>query len=505
MSSAVCRISTAAAWSTTARRLAPCRPCSRSIDSADTVVSRSSHSLTGEGATRRASRAAKVRAFAAAGPSAPLSERWSLPGNRDQEVLVADGQTLILIDRRDVSMMCLNKDTGAPLWTTRALASLAPEPVANPAGGDEPAVNPAEPGGGKPVPGVQRPGSQGQGGARDGVPQPDARADQLNRRRINRGQAADGAIEPPRANEEVLTGYDGTSVALTQRSGLVVVVSAATGAVQLAVRLAPQEQITDSKLTGGVLALGTTGAGDEPRLTMYKVPPVGDANQPVRPARSLSLPTAAGPIQAVRATAWGEIIAVQSKAVACFSPESDEPIWRSDDLLLEISDAWVVGGTLLLADTDRRLWTISLDSGTMHTGPAMRGAILHSGQAFFSPALASARLASGGIALRSTFELKLLAPDGTLIAADAMNLNDGGILPPVRIGNSYFAVSTVTSRARDDALIFSVTALEATTARALWTGALLLPTAPHRAVAVGSNLAVTAGHSTVLYRTDPVK
>ncbi len=434
-------------------------------------------------------------------PAAPLSERWTVPANKDQEVLVADGQTVILIDRRDVSMVCLNKDTGAPLWTTGSLASLAPEPVANPAGGGaDPALNPPEPGGDQPRPGAQRPG-----GARAGVPQPDARADQLNRRRISRGQAADGVIEPPRANEEVLTGYDGTSVALTQRSGLIVVVSVATGAVQLAVRLAPNEQITDSKLTGGVLALGTSGAGDEPRLTMYKVPPVGEANQPIRPSRSLSLPTIAGPIQAVRATAWGEIIAVQSKAVACFSPESDEPLWRSDDLVLEISDAWVVGGTLLLADTDRRLWTISLDSGTMHTGPAMRGSILHSGPTFFSPSPASARLASGGIALRSTSELKLLAPDGTLIATDAMNLGDGSILPPVRVGNSFFAVATVTSRVRDDALIFSVTALEATTARALWTGSLLLPTAPHRAVAVGSNLAITAGHSTILYRTDPVK
>ena len=427
-------------------------------------------------------------------PALPLSERWSVIGNKDQDVLIADDQTVILIDRQDISMVCINSATGAPLWTSRPFASLVPEASINPPGNGEPAGQVQNV---QPLP-----------GPRAGVPQPDARVNQLNRRRISLGQQAEGAIETPRANEEILTGYDGTSIALAQRSGLIVVVSAASGAVQLALRLAPREQITDSKLTGGVLALGTLSAGDEPRLTIYKVPPISEANQTARPAapiRSLSLPTAAGPIQAVRSTAWGEIIAVQSKVVTCFSPESDEPLWRSDDLLLEISDAWVVGGTLLLADSDRRLWTIALDSGTMHTGPAMRGAILDNGPMLFSPALASAQLASGGIALRSTSELKLLAPDGTLIAADAMNLSDGSILPPVRIGNSYFAVSSVPSRARDDSLIISVTALEATTARALWTGSLLLPAAPHRAVAVGSNLAITAGHSTVLYRTEPLR
>ena len=54
VSSAFCRMRTAAAWSTTARRLPPLRPRSRSIASADTVVIRSSHSRTGTGRTRRA-------------------------------------------------------------------------------------------------------------------------------------------------------------------------------------------------------------------------------------------------------------------------------------------------------------------------------------------------------------------------------------------------------------------------------------------------------------------
>ena len=65
-SSAVWRMSTAAAWSTTARCLRPATPLSRSVRCASTVVSRSSTRRTGTGATS-ARRAARV----VAGPARP--------------------------------------------------------------------------------------------------------------------------------------------------------------------------------------------------------------------------------------------------------------------------------------------------------------------------------------------------------------------------------------------------------------------------------------------------
>ena len=69
-------MSTAAAWSTTARCRRPATPLSRSVRCASTVVSRSSTRRTGTGATRAATRR-YLRARAAAGPSCPDSDRGS--------------------------------------------------------------------------------------------------------------------------------------------------------------------------------------------------------------------------------------------------------------------------------------------------------------------------------------------------------------------------------------------------------------------------------------------
>src|SRR5690606_384369 len=75
VSSAFCRITTAAAWSTTALRFFPFLPPARSSDSAVTVLNRSSDSLTGTGASTSANSVAKARTRTAAGPSAPDSDR----------------------------------------------------------------------------------------------------------------------------------------------------------------------------------------------------------------------------------------------------------------------------------------------------------------------------------------------------------------------------------------------------------------------------------------------
>ncbi len=76
-SRAVCRISTAAAWSTTARCRLPATPLSRSVRCASTLVRRSSTRRTQTGAMRAATTAAYLRARAAAGPSSPESDRGS--------------------------------------------------------------------------------------------------------------------------------------------------------------------------------------------------------------------------------------------------------------------------------------------------------------------------------------------------------------------------------------------------------------------------------------------
>src|SRR6266511_4193803 len=69
--SQLCRISTAAAWSTTARCRLPRRPRSASLREATTVDILSSDNRTGTGMIARASRPAYSRASTAAGPSRP--------------------------------------------------------------------------------------------------------------------------------------------------------------------------------------------------------------------------------------------------------------------------------------------------------------------------------------------------------------------------------------------------------------------------------------------------
>jgi len=79
VSIACCKMTTAAAWSITARLLWRCRPCSLKTLSAVTVVSRSSTRRTGNAWPRPTNMSRKDSAYAmaltAAGPRPPLNER----------------------------------------------------------------------------------------------------------------------------------------------------------------------------------------------------------------------------------------------------------------------------------------------------------------------------------------------------------------------------------------------------------------------------------------------
>jgi outer membrane protein assembly factor BamB len=400
---------------------------------------------------------------AAGGPAnGPLAERWSAPASEPTDVLTADAGKVLLIDRRDGAIRAIERATGKPMWQSKPFSQLAP-PAAN-------AEKPADDAG-KGAPLIQ-------GG-----------------RRLPFGR---GAGDSPRGSEELLVSTDGNTIAIVQRSGAVVLLSSATGELVKATRVAGVERIADAKLLAGVLGIVSSLPGtEESRLTIL---PVGGGD-----AVAAALPASMGPLRAIRATEWGELVVVGEHGIACFDGQNVQPLWMIDEGVAAISEAWTAGSTLVLLDTERRVWTAALDRGTMSANPSLRGTSLPSGTVRVSrPPLGTQARAEGTFAISTGAGLSIISQSGAMLGSDALDLADG-LLPPVRVGGTFFAVSTVTARVRDEQLVFNVHGLDAGTARALWSGSLLLATPAHRVAACGDRLAITAGHSTVVYRTEPVR
>lgn len=408
-----------------------------------------------------------VGAGGGAGPASngggPLSEWWSTTASEPTDVLMAEAEKVLLIDRRDGAIRAVERVTGKPIWQSKPFSQLVP------------AVGDAE----KPADDAAKGGPMIQGG-----------------RRLPFGRG--GGLDVPRAGEELLVTSDGTTIAIVQRSGGVVMLSSATGELVSATRLEGVERIADAKLVAGVLGVASTLAGvEDSRLTML----------PIRGGEAVTatLPASMGAPRAVRATEWGELVVVSERGLACFDGQSPRPMWMIDDGVAAMSEAWAAGGTLVLLDAERRVWTVALDRGTMSANPTLRGTSLPSGAVRVSrPPLGTRARAEGAVAISTGAGLSIISQSGTVLGSDALDLADG-LLPPVRVGGTFFAVSTVTARVRDEQLVFNVHALDAGTARALWTGSLLLATPAHRVAACGDRLAITAGHSTVVYRTEPVR
>jgi outer membrane protein assembly factor BamB len=402
-------------------------------------------------------------AAAAGGPAnGPLAERWSAAASEPTDVLTADAGKVLLIDRRDGAIRAIERATGKPMWQSKPFSQLAP-----PAGNAEKPADDA----GKGAPLIQ-------GG-----------------RRLPFGR---GGGDSPRGSEELLVSTDGSTIAIVQRSGAVVMLSSVTGELVKATRVAGVERIADAKLLAGVLGVVSSQPGtEESRLTIL---PVGGGD-----AVAAVLPASMGPLRAVRATEWGELVVVGEQGIACFDGQNIKPLWMIDEGVAAISEAWTAGSTLVLLDTERRVWTVALDRGTMSANPTLRGTSLPSGAVRVSrPPLGTQARAEGTFAISTGAGLSIISQSGTVLGSDALDLADG-LLPPVRVGGTFFAVSTVTARVRDEQLVFNVHSLDAGTARALWSGSLLLATPAHRVAACGDRLAITAGHSTVVYRTEPVR
>jgi len=305
----------------------------------------------------------------------------------------------------------------------------------------------------------------------------------------------------PRATEELLAACDGGLLVVAQRSGAVMAVEVATGKVVLRERLIGVRRIVDLATSAGALCILTSGNDATARVLMRTSV---DA-----PASTVVMPSSVGLPRALRPTPWGEFLACGEHGAIMLVPDQQEPVWQLSDPRLSVSEVWCVGNSVVMMDVERRIWLADAQYGVMHSGPALRGASLAAGPV---------RIASAGenISLASTSGLALISSSGKLIGMDALEAA-GTLLPPVRVQASavdgsgdgtgtstvsgFIAISTVPQRLQGDMLVVQVSALESRSARAVWSGSLLVGQIPHRAAAIGDRLALTAGSTTVLYRT----
>ncbi len=301
----------------------------------------------------------------------------------------------------------------------------------------------------------------------------------------------------------VVTGDDRT-LAMVERSGRALVIDADTGRV-LWNALSDVHRVFDASLIASTLVIigqqdlrtpGGTISGTRDVILL-----IDARTGQVR--RSVPPPADAGAFRWVRVTNRGEVIIGMGTGVFCIDPETGDTVWSlRNHPAASARDAWLVGDRLLLMSEDRGMWIASTASGQLLGGQLdLRGRAEGSGTITISPRGPDP---AQGIAIRTSQGLVLLSTSGALIATDGLSVGGSAnddLLPPLPIADGFLALglSRTPIPLSDTLSLYPLSIIDAKSGQLVGAVPLALGTDPIRIAAIDDRVAVTAGHTTVIY------
>ena len=297
---------------------------------------------------------------------------------------------------------------------------------------------------------------------------------------------------------EVLVTTDDHSVAMVERTGRCVSLDADSGQQLWSANLAIH-RVFDSDMIGGQLIVAGERDVHGPGGALIGAAPVvlvidartGGVQREITPV--------GGPVRRVVFTERGDLIMLLSTSVVCVDPENGQTVWRiGQQPTAAAIEAWVLGERLLLMAEDRTLWQAALADGQVAPGPLeSRGRFdAASWQAFTTTAGATAFTTSQGALI--------FDGAGALVGVDALHPADN-LLPAAMSERAIMMLATsgVPSRNAKDGEIYTLYAIGAENGALVASAPLLLGAVPQRLGLMDGRVAVTAGHTTVIYPAPP--
>jgi outer membrane protein assembly factor BamB len=300
-----------------------------------------------------------------------------------------------------------------------------------------------------------------------------------------------------RLAEELLVCVDERSVGLVERTGRTAMFDADTGTVLWSSTL-PISRVFDADVAGDLLAVA--GELEEPGAPGGLMAP--KAALIVIEARTGRIMSQAiiegGPIRWLRVTSRGELIVGTQTAVLSFDPEAAAVVWRNDlPPAIESMRAWTHGSSIFLVARDRSLWRMTTTTGALDAQAIETSGRLETGGEPTIYALDESRFA-----LASPQGLAIFSVDGSNAGADALGGDDALLAP--QPGDGVLITLETGSSAREAAPpVSNLHVLDARNGLLLATAPLAMGDAPLRLALLDERIAVTAGHTTIIYKAEP--
>ena len=344
-------------------------------------------------------------------------------------------------------------------------------------------------------------------------------------------------LGPLVSTDGMLTAMDERSAVLVERSGRTVALDVDSGTLLWAAAT-PVERVFDCAVAGNLLVIAgerptREGADDYvPTLLMIdsrtgqvvrqfpdgavgngQIPP---APRPAGAARAGGAEASLGQIRWVRISPRGEVIAGTDGGLIAIDPDSGREAWLNPSpAALRTVGAWLKGDNMLVIGEDRQVWSVAVPTGVMSLTPVdTRGRLLSETD------VSAFVTAEGNFALCSAQGVAILSADGKLVGTDALGATDNlltpvpgqGVLVTMETGTT--SPPPVTARGfgniggiriqqggnEPTLLPYNLHIIDAKTGMLSADASLLLGEVPTRVTLLDNFIAVTAGHSTIVYR-----
>ncbi len=293
---------------------------------------------------------------------------------------------------------------------------------------------------------------------------------------------------------EVVVTTDDHSVAMVERTGRCVLLDADSGQQLWTANLAIH-RVFDSDMIGGQLIVAGERDMRGPGGALIGATPVVLVIDARTGAVQREITPVGGPVRRVVFTERGDLILLLSTSVMCADPENGQPVWRiAQQPTAAAVEAGVLGERLLLMAEDRTLWQAGLADGQVAPGP------LESRGRLDAASIQAFTTATGATAFTTSQGALIFDHAGALVGVDALHPADN-LLPAAMSERAVMMLATsgVPSRNAKDGEIYTLYAVGAENGALVASAPLLLGAVPQRLALMDGRVAVTAGHTTVIY------
>ncbi|MDP1661643.1 MAG: PQQ-binding-like beta-propeller repeat protein, partial [Phycisphaerales bacterium] len=308
-----------------------------------------------------------------------------------------------------------------------------------------------------------------------------------------------------RSTAEIVLATDDRTICMVERAGRCAAIDADSGQVLWTARL-PVTRIADATVSGGQLI----AAGEFPQ-------PQADNKLDriaLHDARSgTQLAVVATPLSGVRymrTTSRGDLILGAGGTITAINAadlETAKAAWTlTGHPAANAWEAWLLDDRLFLLGDDRTLWEVSAASGVASPRPIDVQSRLDA-----RTAIAVWQTATGAVAFATGRGMALVDGKGNLLGADAVNAQDGTVMPAV-VDGAALLLAPGPQRASglvmgdpgaNNPAAWNLYRLETSGAQMLSTTPIVFASPPLRMVAIDGRIAVSTAAGTVVLDAPP--